>query len=157
MNGPRTTDPVHAPGSAVARADLAGEVLARAEAIVGRLSVEYPAHAARDLTKLEQAAALMAGFGRATDPYYGEISRIAHDIRGQGAVFGYPLLSRLAGTLCLAMRSLEPQDGAIMMIIDSHIAGMRVLLDRRVTGTMDRSALTIATALELLVRSRTCR
>lgn len=157
MNGPRVTDPICASGSSLLRSDIAGEVLAKAKAVVDRLSVEFPAHASRDLMRLEQAAALMAGFGRATDPYYGEICRIAHDIRGQAEVFGFPLLTRLAGTLCWAMRALEPQDGAIMIIIDSHIAGMRALVDHRITGTKDRSALTIVTALELLVRSRTCR
>jgi hypothetical protein len=157
MDGPQATAPPPKPGKGVTSSNIAGEVLARAEAIVDGLSVEFPAHASRDLRQLEQTVALMAGFGQATDPYYSEISRIAHDIRGQGALFGYPLLSRLAGTLCLAMRTLEPQDGAIMTIIDSHVAGMRALLDHSITGAEDRSALTIVTALELLVHSRARR
>ena len=140
-----------------AKAGIADEVLARAEAIIDRLSAEYPEHASRDLEQLERAAALMAGGGPASEPHCGEISRIAHDIRGQGAVFGYPLMSRLAGSLCLAMRALGPQDGAIMVIIRSHIAGMRALLEQGVTGTGNRPALTIAAGLEMMVRARTGR
>ena len=157
MNGPRATVPSPEPSKDYAASDVSGEVLARAEAIIDRLSTEFPAHASRDVKMLEQAAELMAGEGRALDPYYGEIWRIAHDIRGQGALFGYPLLSRLADTLCLAMRGLEPQDDAILAIIDNHIAGMRALLDHGITGADDRSALTIAAALELLVYARTRR
>ena len=154
MNGPRATAPPPEPSKDHARSNIAAEVLARAEAIVGRLSAEFPAHASRDVNMLEEAAALMAGEGRVVDPYYAEIWRIAHDIRGQGSLFGYPLLSRLAGTLCFAMRTLEPQDDAIPTIISSHVAGMRALLDHGITGAEDRSALTIAAALELLVHSR---
>jgi len=157
MNDPWATDPVRVPRGGWPRPDIAGEGLAAADAIVDRLSIEFPAYASRDLQRLERAAELMAGYGRAADPYYGEIARIAHDILGQAAVFGYPLLSRLAGTLCMAMRTLEPQDGAILTIIDSHIAGMRALLDHGITGKKDRSALMIAAALELLVHSRTRR
>lgn len=157
MNGPRATAPPPEPSKGFGGSVIADEVLATAESIIDRLSVEFPAHASRDLEDLERAAALMAGNGRASEPHYGEISRIAHDLRGQGSVFGYPLLSRLADTLCLATRALEPQDGAIMTIIHSHIAGMRALLEHSITGAEDRSALTIAAALELLVLSRTRR
>jgi HPt (histidine-containing phosphotransfer) domain-containing protein len=140
-----------------AKADISDAVLATAEAIVDRLSVEYPVHASRDLEQLEQAAALLAGDEQARDSHFGDIFRIAHDIRGQGAVFGHPLMSRLAGSLCLAMRALEPQDGAMTTIIQTHIAGMQALLEHGVTGAGNRPALTIAAGLELMVRSRTGR
>lgn len=96
----------------------------------------------------------MAKEGRAAEPHYREVSRLAHDILGQGAVFGYPLLSRMAGTLCLALRTLGPNDDAILTIVRSHIAGMRTLIDREISGTGNRSARTIALALDLLVKSR---
>jgi len=140
-----------------AKSNIADAVLAKAEAIVDRMSAEYPVHASRDLEQLEQAAASMTGDGQMRDMHYGDIFRIAHDIRGQGAVFGYPLMSRLAGSLCLAMRSLEAQDGAMMTIVRCHVTGMRAMLEHSVTGAGNRPALTIAAALELLVRSRTCR
>jgi len=137
-----------------AKSGRADERFAAAEAIVDRLSVEYPAHASRDVERLAEAAAPMAGAAPVQQPLFGEIFRIAHDIRGQGAVFGYPLMSRLAGSLCMAMRTLGPRDAAMTTIIDSHIAGMRALLAHGVTGAGCRPALTIATALELLVRAR---
>ncbi len=139
------------------KSGIADAVLTKAEAIVERLSVEYPVYASRDIEQLERAAASMASDRQARNPHYGDIFRIAHDIRGQGAVFGYPLMSRLAGSLCLAMRALEPQDAAMTTIIRCHIAGMRALLAHGVTGAGSRPALTIATALELMVRVRTGR
>ncbi len=155
MTSPAPGGPPPRPGETPARHGIADDVLARAATIIDRLSAEYPAHASRDLEGLERAAASIAGDPASRRSHCGDISRIAHDIRGQGATFGYPLLSRLATSLCLAMRSLEPQNRAMETIVDSHIAGMRALLSCRVTGKSDRSALTIATGLELLVRCHT--
>lgn len=140
-----------------AESGIADAVCTTAEDVVDRLSVEYPAHASRDLERLAEVAALMSGGGPVRVPQYSEISRIAHDMRGQGAVFGYPLMTRLADSLCLAMRTLQPQDAAMMTIVHSHIAGMRALLTHRVTGAGNHPALTIAAALELMVRSRSGR
>lgn len=134
--------------------EISDAVIAGAESIISRLSAEFPGYAARDLRRLEREAAFMADNDDATESHYSEIFRIAHDILGQGAVFGYPLLSRMAGTLCLALRTLGPRDDAIVAIVHSHIAGMRALVDYRVTGTGNQSALTIALALEVLVNSR---
>ena len=140
-----------------AKSGRADERFAAAEAIVDRLRAEYPAHASRDVERLAEAAAPMAGAAPVQQPLFGEIFRIAHDIRGQGAVFGYPLMSRLAGSLCLAMRTLGPHDAAMKAIIHSHVAGMRALLAHHVTGAGNRPALTIAAALEFMVRARTGR
>jgi len=136
---------------------IADEVLAKAEAVIDRLSAEYIIHAVRDLENLERFAGMTDGGGRARQPHYGEISRIAHDIRGQGAVFGYPLVTRLADSLCRAMRALGPQDRAMTTILESHIAGIRALLIHGVTGAKDRNALAIAAGLELMVESRAGR
>lgn len=133
---------------------ISDTALAGATAIIDRLSAEFPEHVERDLWRLERAAVLMAREEHAAQPHYSEIFRVAHDILGQGAVFGYPLLSRMAGSLCLALRTLGPQDGAIAPIVHIHLAGMRALVDYRITGMRNRYALSIAAALELLVNSR---
>ncbi|UCH75000.1 MAG: Hpt domain-containing protein [Rhodospirillales bacterium] len=146
----RPTGPARGSGGQL----IGDDALAAADAIIGRLSREFPAHASRDLQDMERAAARISIGGDAADSHYREISRLAHDIRGQGAVFGYPLLSRLADTLCQATRMLSAQDRAAAVIVNSHVAGMRAVLDQRITGTENRAALTIAAALELLVRSR---
>lgn len=152
-----SASPVSRSRPGTAQSSIADEVLAKAEAVIDRLSAEYIVHAVRDLEELERFAGMTDADGMVRRPHYGEISRIAHDIRGQGAVFGYPLVTRLAGSLCRAMRSLGPHDRAMTTILDSHIAGIRALLIHGITGAEDRGALAIAAGLELLVESRTAR
>ena len=75
-----------------ARPDLpgiAGEILAKAEAAIDRLAAEYPEHARRDIADMENYATHMARDRNNRAAHYQEILRIAHDVRGQGALFGY--------------------------------------------------------------------
>ncbi len=135
---------------------LTDEILARAKAVVDSLSLEYPGHALRDIenlaTHIEHLAADGGSRGR-----FNEISRIAHDMRGQGTIFGFPLMTRCAESLCRATRKLEPHDDAVLAIIGAHVAALRAIIENQVTDGRDMTGLTVATGLELLVASRADR
>lgn len=137
------------------RQSAADEILAKAEAIVDRLAAEYPFHATRDLAELERFAERMITETEARTAHYFEVARIAHDLKGQGAVFGYPTITRVADSLCRATRAIEAHDRAIGTIIRAHIAAMQALLDHRVTGPGDPAALAMAAGLEMMVQART--
>jgi hypothetical protein len=132
----------------------ADEILAKAEAIVDRLAREYPFHAIRDLAELERFAERMITEKDARAAHYGEIARIAHDMKGQGAVFGYPMVTRLAASLCRATRTIGAHDRAVGTIIRAHLAAMQAMLDHRITDQADPAALAMAAGLEMMVESR---
>ena len=136
---------------------IADEVLAKAEAAVDRLAAEYPPRAKRDIADLDRHADKMDGDHDNRKNHYGEILRIAHDMRGQGALFGFPLMTRCAGSLCRATRLVEAHDHAILDIVRTHIAAMRAILGTGEAGIEDRFALAIVTGLEMLVSTRTAR
>jgi len=133
---------------------IADEILAKAEAAIDRLAAEYPRHAGRDIANLDRYAERMASDRRNRTTHYNEILRIAHDVRGQGALFGYPLITRCAGSLCRATRLLEAHDRVIPDIVRAHVAAMQAILETGVTGVENRTALAIAAGLEMLVSSR---
>lgn len=136
-----------------AGSSVADEVMAKAEAAIDRLTEEYPRHALRDLRDLTLYADRMAGDAANRVSHYGEVLRIAHDMRGQGALFGYPAVTRCAGSLCTATRSIGADDRLILAIIRAHVAALRAILEIRAAGPADRQALTVAAGLELLVRA----
>ena len=133
---------------------IADAVLAKAEAAIDRLAAEYPRHAGRDIADLDRYAESMASDRRNRIAHYNEILRIAHDVRGQGALFGYPLITRCAGSLCRATRLIEAHDRAALNIVRAHVAAMQAILETGVTGVEDRTALAIAAGLEMLVSAR---
>ena len=138
------------------RPHIAGEILAKANAVVDRLSIEYPGYALRDIENLTTHIESLAA-GKESQGRFNEISRIAHDIRGQGTIFGFPLMTRCAESLCRATRELEPRDDIVVAIVGAHVAALRAILENRVTDGRDVTGLTVATGLELLVASRADR
>lgn len=133
------------------RDSIADEVLARAEAAVDALSAEYPAHAMRDILRLIQLTERFDADGRIAAPDYDEILRIAHDMRGQGAIFGFPMMTRCAGSLCRATRTFEPDHRAMPGIVRTHVAALYAVLNCG-AGPNDCAA-AVAGGLELLVEA----
>lgn len=130
---------------------IADNILARAFSVVERLAAEYPAHALGDIRTLNRLADRMVAEDDAHAAHYNEIFRIAHDIRGQGTLFGYPLITRCTDSLCLALRRLKPDDGAVIDLVRTHAAALRAILRRGPDNARDPSALFVAAGLELLV------
>lgn len=139
------------------RPSIADEVLAKAEAALDKLAAEYPKHAHRDIADMIRHAEGMAGDPANRTEHYNEILRIAHDVRGQGMLFGYPLITRCASSLCRATRLLAADDGYILDIVCAHVAALQAILDARAAGSDNITALYIAAGLELLVSSRVDR
>lgn len=136
---------------------IADEVMAKAEAAIDRLAAEYPVHARRDIESLDQYADKMANDWDNRVAHYTEILRIAHDLKGQGTLFGYPMMTRCAGSLCRATRLVAAHDHAILDIVRAHVAAMEAILEAGVIGIGDKTALAVATGLEMLVSTRTPR
>lgn len=134
---------------------VADDILARASAVVERLAAEYPAHALRDIRRLARLADRMSAENDARAGHYEEIFRIIHDIRGQGTLFGYPLITRCADSLCLAVRRLKPDDGAVIGLVRTHAAALSAIMRHRPGDDHNPSALFVAAGLELLVLMQT--
>ncbi len=135
-------------------AAVADEILATARAAVDRLSAEYPVHALRDIRRLTSLADRMTAASGARSAHHEEISRVAHDIRGQGTLFGYPLITRCADSLCRAARTLDPDDSAIAGLVRTHASALHAFLRAGPGNGRDPSMLFVVTGLEFLVRLR---
>lgn len=66
---------------------------------------------------------------RDSDPAHRDVSalfRCAHDIRGQAAVFGYPIASEIAGSLSKLLDKIEP-DYLPIQLIAHHVDSVRAI------------------------------
>ena len=66
----------------------------------------------------------------ALDRLYG----IAHDMKGQGVTFGYPLATEIAGLICLLLVRRPHLDAAVLKIVQAHVNGLGVVLEQKFTG-----------------------
>lgn len=109
--------------------------LARAEAVVADLAKDYATWALADVAKGRKALAA------ATDdvPHRGQhveaLFRVAHDLKGQGASFGFPLITKLGHSLCALTRdrALEYQ-AKHLDLAKSHLDAIELVLTKNIKG-----------------------
>lgn len=122
------------------------EALQRAERAVTSLAKDYLDWAAEDATRLE--AALRAAEAQDADRAGAlhQLFMLAHDMKGQGGTFGYPLVSRIGDSLC---RLIERAGGeANLQVVAAHVEAIRAVLANRVEGDDDATGRQIAEGLE---------
>lgn len=102
------------------------QALARAEAALQSLAGEFEAWMAQEVERITAArqSARQNGYG---ETELAAIFACAHDIKGLGATFDYPLATLIAGSLC---RLIETRDGRAraarhIAVVDAHVDAIR--------------------------------
>lgn len=122
-------------GDATERGGQTAAGLDRAEQVIAGLAERYLAgigenvatmHALLDRAEAEPASNVAS---------LGEIFRIAHDIKGNGAMLGFPLLTKIGESLCLLLRQVdkafEPHE---LDIVRLHVQAIEAVQTNRIKG-----------------------
>lgn len=117
------------------RASEMARMLARAEAAVADLAKSYTGWATADVDKCaEFLAAARAAAPEARVACARDIHAVAHNIKGQGTSFGYPLMTRLGQSLCHLTRRKPGFDDGDLDLIGAHLDAMRLVLTKEIRG-----------------------
>jgi len=114
----------------------------RAQDAVAELSADYQNWALADLAKAEQALAEARGDRGAAPAALQRLYGVAHDMKGQGGSFGFPLVTHVAQSLCRLLvgpgrssRHVElPAEEAAFGLIEVHLKALRLILEKSVRG-----------------------
>lgn len=63
-----------------------------------------------------------------------EMHALAHNIRGMGSSFGFPLMTRVGTTLCTYLRALDDDQQAVPDVVTAHLKAMDTILGNRIHG-----------------------
>ncbi len=85
---------------------------------------------------LVQLFALHADMDEAADPAgrMDDLHAVAHNIRGMGSSFGFPLMTETGTSLCNYLRGVDQGQAASGDIVRAHLETMRLILDMKLTG-----------------------
>jgi hypothetical protein len=126
-------------------------VLARAQAAVADLAKTYSPNTIADLDRC--AAFLKAARedvgGRASSVK--ELYNIAHNIKGQGGSFGYPLVTRIGHSLCTLVRQERDFSDADLGVMQAHLDALRLILTKDIKGEGGEVGAKLAARLENMV------
>lgn len=121
--------------------------VAKAEAALKGLSGQFAQWLQDEIDKLEAARAAIKteGMNRQTaDRLYLH----SHDLKGLGATYEYPLITRIAGSLCKLMDDQESRVASPMFLIDAHIDAVRAAVRDQIRDTNHPVGRVLAEELE---------
>ena len=126
-------------------------VLARAQAAVADLAKNYAPSTLGDIDRsvamLKRAREVPLERAAAVQDIYG----IAHNIKGQGSSFGYPLVTRIGHSLCALTRQERDFSDADLGVIQAHIDALRLILTKEIKGEGGEVGTKLAARLESMV------
>jgi len=135
--------------------------LARAEAAVADLAKSYITWATADVDKCVEHLAI----ARTTQPTANlpegavddrmiavqALYAVAHNIKGQGSSFGFPLMTRLGDSLCRLTRAKRPCPDTDLNVVQAHLDAMRLVLAQNIRGDGGALGDKLAQRLETMV------
>ena len=127
-------------------------VLARAQAAVDDLAKGYTTWARADVDRARAAleAALAEPARRAH--HVEELFRVAHDLKGQGASFGYPLMTKIADSLCKLTRDRKlAYEQRHLDLAKSHLDAAQLVLTKEIKGDGGQVGADLAAKLQTRV------
>jgi len=114
--------------------ELPNDLLKEAETQLQRSSLDFTEWALQYVSQLQDLCteALMQPGKRTI--YFEKINMLAHELRGQGGTFGYPLVSVVGKMLyeCTGVRC--PENDSAVEIVKSHVDIMRAVLRDKIAG-----------------------
>lgn len=98
--------------------------VARAEAALKELSDQFGDWMQDELDKLDAARAEIAASGL-TDETANTLYTRAHDLKGLGGTYGFPLVSRLGASMCRMLEDKSKRTSAPVFLVDAHISAIK--------------------------------
>jgi hypothetical protein len=106
------------------RFSLDADAVARAEAALKSLSGQFGQWLQDEIDKLEAARADVRAKGLNPETSEALYMR-AHDLKGLGSTYEFPLVTRLAASLCKLIDSPEGRASAPLPLVDAHIDAIK--------------------------------
>lgn len=113
--------------------DSIAAAMARAEDAVAELAADYTVWALDDVKRAEDAFALFKSEPGQRKAHLENLYRAAHDMKGQGGSFGFPLVTKIGHSLCRYLKGGEMGD-ANLPVIQAHISALRLIVEKAIKG-----------------------
>ena len=128
-------------------------VLARAQAAVADLAKSYGANTTADLDRCAALLKTARAESTARATSIKELHGIAHNIKGQGSSFGYPLVTRIGHSLCTLVRQEREFSDADLGVVQAHLDALRLILTKDIKGEGGEAGPKLAARLENMVKA----
>ena len=126
--------------------------IARAEAALKAMSAQFGQWMQDELDKLDAARAAVAAQGYDAQTAEGLYFR-AHDLKGLGSTYQFPLVTRIAGSMCKLLDDPAGRMQAPLALVDAHIDAIKAVVRDNIQTEDDANGVALAATLEAGVAS----
>lgn len=121
------------PGGEIPKLDV--EVLAKVEEKISEMSGDYSTWVADEIRKLDESLLKLKEPGANLRSLMARINRGAHEMRGQGGIFGYPLITEFSKSLFqYTNKSVQAISDNEYELLKAHIDTIKVIIAEKVEG-----------------------
>jgi HPt (histidine-containing phosphotransfer) domain-containing protein len=117
--------------------------VSRAEQALADLSSEFTQWMEMECRRLD-AARNQAKQSGLSSKSREELFRAAHDIKGQAATLGFPLIAPVAESLCRLIEHTPEPTRIPLTLIDQHVDGIRAIAHKNTQGDAETTAIRLA-------------
>lgn len=107
--------------------------LAKAEAALKSLSSNFAAWMDAEITKLDAAWGLVCANG-ATKEAMDALYLRAHDLKGLGTTYGFPIVTSLGALMCRQIGDGEGRLAASLDAIQAHVSAIKTAVSQNITA-----------------------
>ena len=132
-------------GGPISQADM--HMIEKAEEALKDLRADFGQWLEEEVGKLEEAAKAVKAKGLA-GPEGEELFVRAHDLRGLGSTYEFPIVTRLAASLAKMTDMQEKRDKASAALALAHVGAIRAALSQNIRNDEDAVASELAGELE---------
>lgn len=123
------------------------DAVARAEEALRAMSAQFGEWLNDEIVKLDKAQADIREHGYTPATAEALYFR-AHDLKGLGATYEYPLVTRIAGSLCKMLDVAERRMSAPLDVLDAHIDAIRAVVRDQIKTDEHPTGRALAETLE---------
>ena len=117
----------------------------------GDLKDYYLQWTEESLGEMKTAFADFSASGSDPAAFVDKMHAIAHNIKGMGSSFGFPLMTAVGTSFCKYLRSPDTGTRPSTQVIDAHLKAMETILTNQITGDGGENGEKLKTRLETIV------
>lgn len=129
---------------------ISADAVAKAEEALASMAAQFGQWLQDEIDKLEAAQGAIRDHGHTPETLENLYFR-AHDLKGLGATYQYPLVTRLAASLCRLIDDADKRMTAPPRLLDAHIDAIRAVVRDQIQTDEHPVGLTLAETLEARV------
>ncbi|MCW2308470.1 Hpt domain-containing protein [Rhodobium gokarnense] len=132
--------------------------VSRAEQALGKLSKTFEYWMTDEISRLNRVWKTISADDGMDKTTYEQLYSVSHDLKGEAATFGYPLIGDIADSLCLLLDDFARDPGsAPLPFVEQHVYAIKAIVKEKVQNAEDPVGRQLVAELRKLGGERAAR